>query len=208
MKKSVILSVLTLALVGALATVPAFAGDIVLYDDTVNGVSFVTDSSLAYYNSDSFVLSQNSTVTGATLGLWLRSGDTASTVSWEIDSSPYPGTLLYSGSSGVLTATPEPPLSWDHYYDIYDVAIALPDLSLSAGTYYLQLDNFTTGLGGTVWWDVSNGPSIAYGGEGDTPSETFQILGEEGSVIPEPSSFLLLGSGLAGLAGMLRRRFV
>ena len=66
-------------------------------------------------------------------------------------------------------------------------------------------------------WDISNGPSVAYSVlYGSTSnlvvpgsnSETFQILGTPADVTPEPSSFLLLGSGLVGLAGVLKRKLM
>jgi hypothetical protein len=80
-------------------------------------------------------------------------------------------------------------------------------LSLDAGAYSLSLSSAFP----WTYWDLSNGPSTATEAYvGVIPSESFQILGEEQSeeqtVTPEPSSFLLLGSGLVGLAGMLRRK--
>jgi hypothetical protein len=52
---------------------------------------------------------------------------------------------------------------------------------------------------------------------GTIPSESFTVLGSEGSTttststtttgtVPEPSSIMLFGSGILGLVGMLRRR--
>jgi hypothetical protein len=89
---------------------------------------------------------------------------------------------------------------------------SIPDLSLAAGTYYLQFGNGldTTGFG--VYWDVSSGPSSAYGQVDGSAvpldsggSETFALY-DSTSATPEPSSFLLLGSGLAGLATLIKRK--
>jgi hypothetical protein len=84
-----------------------------------------------------------------------------------------------------------------------------PDLL--AGSYWLEVDNIVGSLYDnpvSVLWDTSYGPSTAYSNysDGSIDSHTFQILGTEDSSTPEPSSFLLLGSGLAGLAGLIKRK--
>jgi hypothetical protein len=86
-------------------------------------------------------------------------------------------------------------------------------MTLAAGTYYFTLQNAVTGDGNPAYWDINNGPSVAFEntignvngnlGPGSN-SDTFSITGS--AATPEPSSFLLLGSGLAGFAGMIRRK--
>lgn len=64
------------------------------------------------------------------------------------------------------------------------------------------------GPGADVLWNENSGISAAstiIGGHFvEIPSEAFNV---SGTVIPEPSSMLLLGSGVLGLAGVLRRKF-
>jgi hypothetical protein len=211
MKKSAVLSVLVLGLATALAAAPASA-DTTLYDntgptsnggDTGNG-AFALD--YGYVVTDSFTLSSSSTVTSANFLIWLYPGDTLSNVDWSI------GTSAFDTSLGAATATTSSLGQTNSgvfgSYNVYDESISIPSLSLGAGTYWFTLQNANTG-GYPAFWDVSNGASSAVNNIlGAVPSETFQILGTEGgtTVTPEPSSFLLLGSGLAGLAGLLKRK--
>ena len=208
MKKSAILSVLVLGLAAALAAAPAFATN-VLYGNgsstyTVDGWTF-GPASYGYKVTDSFPLLSSSTVTGANFDVWLFPGDTLSSVDWLITTGPFSGTTEGSGTASTTNTSIE---INEYGYDIDEESFSISSLSLGAGTYWLQLKNGVVPNGDPVYWDESDGPSLAQENEvGKIGSETFQILGDTGPVVPEPSSFLLLGSGLAGLAGLLKRKF-
>lgn len=99
----------------------------------------------------------------------------------------------------------------------------------AGGTYWLNLQN-AQGGDGYFCWDQNSGvgcggnngmgggcPSLAQdSGVGTIPSKSFTILGTESSTtststmttgtVPEPSSITLFGSGILGLAGVLRRK--
>ena len=210
MKKSAVLSVLILGLLGALVAAPALAGTVLYsnpgplsYTDDAYGI----DGGQAI--SDSFTLSQNSTVTGANFAAWLNSEDTMTHVDWAISSDPFSGYLATGPGASVSGVY----LTSAFQYDVDQESISIPSLSLAAGTYWFELGNAVTAQGGfDAYWDWSGGPSsVGVSSNGTyegliSPSETFQILGDTGPVVPEPSSFLLLGSGLAGLAGLLKRK--
>jgi len=90
---------------------------------------------------------------------------------------------------------------------IYNVSLA-GTLALSSGTYWLNLTEGQPGLG---WWESPFGTSQA-SHTGPGGATIFNITGEaftiNGTTVPEPGSFLLLGSGILGLAGMLRRKLI
>jgi hypothetical protein len=73
--------------------------------------------------------------------------------------------------------------------------------------------------GDPVYWDENSGAgcggtgggancpaSASESSVGTIPSEDFTIGGGSGGTTPEPSSIMLFGSGILGLAGLLRRK--
>ena len=85
-----------------------------------------------------------------------------------------------------------------------------------SGAGWVTLQNACTTGGcsdgsAAAFWDENNGSSQAFqnNGTGAIGSEAFTLDGTTGgSTTPEPSSILLLGSGILGLAGVLRRRLI
>jgi hypothetical protein len=132
-------------------------------------------------------------------------GTDATHVSWSVTSSPFGGTTFASGTSQLPQFYPCDP---DGVVCLFDINFVT---SLSQGTYYLNL----TGVDAPFAWDTPshplNGTNAYYkdasGVEtSNIPGEGFKIEGS--SATPEPGSIMLFGSGVVGLAGMLRRRFL
>jgi hypothetical protein len=204
------LAVLLLTLVGAMASVPASAGT--LYSNgSVNGAFYGWSISGGQSISDSFTLSTTSTITGADFSAWLFPGDTLSSVEWSIGTSPVTGSTTTASTSGVLDFVN------GGGYSVVTESFSIGSLTLGPGTYWFTLQNTSVANGDPVFWDVNNGPSAAYYGENGSVagslnnyfgpgsySSSFDIDGTP--AVPEPSSLLLLGSGLVGFAGMMRRK--
>jgi hypothetical protein len=209
------LAVSFLSVVCAIAALPAYA-DSALYSNVGPG-SYGNGTDGAYYINggyavtDSFALSQNSLVSGVTFALWLSPGDTLTSVDWAITPDPFGGTPEASGTATVFSNTYI--TSWFGSYDIDRESIALPNLPLSAGTYWFQLANAVSAGGNSVSWDESDGPSIAqqtwYGNEFQQTSDS-SMAGSETFTFttPEPSFLLQLSVslGLLALLGVARRR--
>jgi hypothetical protein len=117
-------------------------------------------------------------------------------VNWEI--TDLSSGILASGNASSFSTTEVASTDTEA---AYQESFSIPSLQLSAGTYDLQLYGAFSGANpGASWESINNSSSGPYG---------LQILGTEdapSTMTPEPSSFLLLGSGLAGLAGFIKRK--
>ncbi len=204
-----IASLSLLALCLTLAAVPAMAGD--LYDNgAINGNVDAWTINFGYAVSDTFTLSANSTVTGVTFGAWLFPGDTLTSAEVSITSSELGGTTYFDGtvnfSQGSCTTN-------GFGYNVCAETGSFSGVALGAGTYWLNMQNASVPSGDPVYWDENSGPSQASESSlGTIPSEAFTVLGSGGTTTtgggttPEPSSIMLFGSGILGLAGVLRRK--
>jgi hypothetical protein len=201
----------------ALAAIPATAQ----YDNfgqghydngPINGTTDAWTINFGYVVSDTFTGDGN-TDRDFYFGVWEIPGDTLTSVQWSITSGENSGTVYASGTSSVTDKF----ISTNQYgYDIDVIMVSDLNLSTTNGTvYWLNLQNATVPSGDPVYWDENSGagckgtgcPSQASESSvGTIASEAFTIgAGSSGST-PEPSSIMLFGSGILGLAGVLRRK--
>jgi PEP-CTERM motif len=191
----------------ALVAIPAWAD----YDNgPINGTTDAWTINFGYVVSDTFTLGAAATVTSVSFGVWEFPGDTMSTVDWTI-------TATENGTGvGLTSNVTDKFISTNQYGYNIDLITFNAGVPLAAGTYWLNLYNATVPSGDPVYWDENSGAGCKSGGcpsqasesaVGTIPSEAFTIgtSGSTGST-PEPSSIMLLGSGMLGLAGLLRRK--
>ena len=199
-----------------IAAAPAMA-DQILYDNgPINGTTNAWTINSGFAVSDSFTLNDFFTyywfVNDLYFGVWLVQGDTVTSVQMDIGTSPFGTNVL----SVVRNPTGSTDLGINQYgYDIQQIELPLFGEEMLPGTYWLTLSNGTTPNGDPIYWDENSGigcqsygcPSSAYQTDtGSIPSEAFTISGYGQYFTPEPSSIMLFGSGILGLAGVLRRK--
>src|SRR5271168_3001139 len=211
-----IASLSLLALCLTLAAVPVMA-QTVYNNGAINGNTDAWTVNFGFVVSDTFTVgSNNTTITGGSFGMGLFPGDTLTSAELSITSSENGGTSYFDQTvnftSGSCTAN-------QYGYNVCAENTTFSGPTLNSGTYWMNLQNASVPSGDPVYWDENSGPSSASESSvGTIPSEAFTVLGSTSTTtstststtttgtVPEPSSIMLFGSGILGLAGMLRRK--
>jgi hypothetical protein len=184
-----------------IAAVPSMAS-VIYSNGAINGQVQAYTINFGFSVSNSFTVSSPATMTGFDFGAWNFPGDQAVTVDWSIGTSFF-GSDVASGTASLSNAFQ---FTNGLGFDIYNSTASGLSVALGTGTYYLTLANATTLQGNPMYWDQNSGPSLAMDSAlGSVPSESFNIYGG-GTSTPEPGTFLMLGSGVLGMAGLLRRK--
>ena len=205
-----LLTILCLALIA-----PAFGGETTVYTNgptNGNNDAYFID---VYQVSDSFALTQHySSIDDFSIALWAPTGETPLNVAWEFGTSSFGNQL--GSSNGNYTPVPwssvsllpcPPNCGGGFGYGVWLAHMTGFDIPMGPGTFYLTLTGATDSSGGRDGWDINSGASLAYHNLlGAIPSESFTISASGGTTTPEPSSIMLFGSGILGLAGVLRRK--
>jgi hypothetical protein len=195
-----------------LAAVPAIAQGNDVYDNgPTNGTTDAYTINFGFAVSDSFTLAGGATIRGLNFAAWTEPGDVLESAEVSITSSELGGTSYFDQT---VNFTQEGCVANQLGFNVCTESATFSGPSLNAGTYWLNLQNASVSTGDPVYWDENSGPSSASENSlGTIPSESFTLFGEgttsttsTTSSTPEPSSIMLFGSGLLGLAGMLRRK--
>ena len=165
---------------------PAFS-QATLYD---NG----PDGDIGYYHanfgaavSNSFVLTQPAAISGIILTLYsVDDLNHPQRVKWTITTEPFGGEV--KGRGFEIVSELQYPYLTQFLFFAWKVGVAIPNLNLPAGTYYLQIQDVVTEWRSWAFWAQSSGgnsqgyyQAIGQNGAGTVslvPSETFSVMGE------------------------------
>ena len=200
---------LLFVLVLSAAIVPVAAQTI--YDNgDINGTTDGWTINFGFIVSDTWrcvILGCN--VTGLSFGAWLFPGDVLQSAEVSITDAEFGGNTFFDG---VVNFSQSNCIGNQYGYNVCTETGNF-NVNVPGGDYWLNLQNASVNTGDPIYWDENSGPSQASENSvGTVPSEAFTILGTgtststTGGTVPEPSSILLFGSGVLGLAGILRRK--
>ncbi len=145
----------------AFAASPAAKAGVVYSNGPFNGTKDAWLFTGGYTTSDSFRLSQNTTVTSVDFLVWdYQSEGALSTVQWSITSGPVSG-ITYGGSlTGVLNGTPDGINGFG--YKLTSENFSTGSLNLGPGMYWLNLYVISPSGSVDLFWNENDGPSQSY----------------------------------------------
>ena len=193
-----------------LAVAPAMAAT--LYSNgPYNGTNDAWTINFGFSVSDSFQgVPSFATFTDLHIVYWdASSSDLLTTVDMAV------GNTSFGGTPSTLSNVTNQFLGTNQYgYNLYAAWFTGLNIPWNNGAGFITLSNACSTSGCSVsnpiYWDENSGPSTAYENTiGSIPSEAFTLTGNTGTTTgttPEPSSIMLFGSGILGLAGVLRRK--
>jgi hypothetical protein len=194
----------------ALAVAPVMA-DTLYSNGPYNGTTDAWTINFGFSVSDSFTVPGNSTITGLDFVYWdASSTDLLTTTDLAFGTTSF-GSDLGTRTGVAFTSTF---LGANQFgYNLYEASGTIVGEGCPRGVLcYVTLSNACTTGGcseNPIYWDENSGPSTAYENSvGSIPSEAFTLTGTSSGTTPEPSSIMLFGSGILGLAVILRRRLM
>lgn len=198
-----------------LAAVPAMAQSILYSNGPLDDDTDAWTINFGFVVSDTFTLASNANVNGFKFNAWVFQGDIVTSAEVSITSLEFGGTTYFDQ---VVAFTQSDCTVNAYGFNVCVESGSFNGPNLSAGTYWLNLDNAIVDTGDPVYWDENSGegcnspgcPSLASENSvGTIPSESFTVLGNSGGgTVPEPGTLLLLASGLLGSLGLLRRKLL
>ncbi|MGO9111438.1 MAG: hypothetical protein ACLP9L_19600 [Thermoguttaceae bacterium] len=161
--------------------------------------------------SDSFIVTGDTTLTGAQVGLWASLNDYPTSVDWSIGTFPF-GSQVSSGTGSSLDNSYQ--FTNSQGYAVLESTFSLNGMVTAGTTYWFTLTNAVLpSANGIAYWDQNSGPSsamqqIGHEAANPIPSESFQLYDGQVTAIPEPSTIViwsLLGCVAIGLAQWRKR---